>query len=121
MQPNRAQAEDAYYGALDLLAEGQPEAAVTGFERALAADPTFLDARHGLVRALRDAGRYDDGIAAAQQLAADDPDDVLAHTALSILYQHNGMVPEAEAAATRAKLLSWKQQLRAGAQTAGSL
>ena len=107
MQPDRAQAEDIYYRAVDLLAEGQPEAAATGFEHALAVDPTFLDARHGLVQALRDAGRFDDGIAAAQQLAADEPEDVLAHTALSILYQHKGMVPEAEAAATRAKLLGW--------------
>ncbi len=120
MQPDRAQAEDAYYQAVDLLAEGQPHAAITGFESALAADPTFLDARHGLIRALQDTGRFDDGIAAAQQLAADDPEDVLAHTALSILYQHKGMIPEAEAAATRAKLLGWKQQLRAGAQTAES-
>jgi Flp pilus assembly protein TadD len=68
---------------------------------------------HGLVRALQDAGRYDEGIAAAQELARLDPEDVLAYTALSILYQHKGMVPEAEAAGLKAKLLGWKQQLRA--------
>jgi hypothetical protein len=37
---------------------------------------------------------------------------VLAHTSLSILYQHKGMIPEAEAESLKAKLLSWKIQLR---------
>jgi hypothetical protein len=41
-----------------------------------------------------------------------DPEDVLVHTRLSILYQHKGMVPEAEAEALKAKLLGWKHQLR---------
>ena len=41
-------------------------------------------------------------------------DDVLAHTSLSILYQRKGMVPEAEAEAAKARVLGWKQQLKAG-------
>ena len=41
-----------------------------------------------------------------------DPDDVLAHTSLSILYQKKGMIPEAEAEANRARVLGWKQQLK---------
>ena len=69
---------------------------------------------HALIRAYQDAGSYDEGIAVAQQLALLDPEDVLAYTSLSILYQHKGLVPEAEAAALKAKLLGWKQQLRAG-------
>ena len=113
MQGNRAQAEACYYDAVDRLADGDAAAAIQGFERALAADPDFLDARHGLIRALQDAGRLDEGITAAKELAACSPEDVLAYTALSILYQHKGMVPEAEEAGTRAKLLGWKQQLRA--------
>lgn len=116
MQPDRAQSEDLYYAALDRLAEGDATGAADGFRAALAADPTFLDAQHGLIRALQDAGAYDEGIAAARALAEQAPEDVLAYTALSILYQHKGMIPEAEEAATRAKLLGWKQQLRASAK-----
>jgi hypothetical protein len=41
-----------------------------------------------------------------------DPEEVLAHTSLSILYQHKGMIAEAEAAALKAKLLGWKKQLQ---------
>ncbi len=113
-------AEDLYDAALDLLAEGQPLAAAERFRAALLADPAFLDAQHGLIRALQDAGELDAGIVAAKELAEKAPDDVLAYTALSILYQHKGMIPEAEEAGTRAKLLGWKQHLqaRAGADRA---
>ena len=98
--------------ALDLVAGGDPVAAAAKFRQALALDPNLLDAMHGLVRALQDAGDYDLAIAAAQELIARDPDDPLAHTGLSIIYQHKGMVPEAEAEALKAKLLGWKLELR---------
>ena len=108
--------EQLYYNALDRLAEGAADTAAEGFRAALAADPGFLDARHGLIRALQDAGAYEQALAEALALAADAPEDVLALTAVSILYQHLGRIPEAEEAGTRAKLLGWKQQLRAGAR-----
>jgi tetratricopeptide (TPR) repeat protein len=110
---DRHLAEEAYLQALDDLAAGDPEAAIAGFDTSIEADPGFLDARHGLVRALQDAGQYDRAIAAAVELIALDPDEVLAHTSLSILYQRKGMVPEAEAEALKAKLLGWKLELRA--------
>ena len=114
-------AERAYDGALEALAAGEAEAAIDGFREALALDPQMLDAMHGLIRALQEAGRYDEGIAVADELARLDPNDVLALTALSILYQHKGLVPEAEAAALKAKLLGWKQQLRSGEAAGASL
>jgi hypothetical protein len=39
------------------------------------------------------------------------PDDPLAHTALSISLQIAGHLPQAEAAAARARILEWKAQL----------
>jgi Flp pilus assembly protein TadD len=57
-------------------------------------------------------GLLDDAIAVAQRLAELDPNDILAHTSLSILYQRKGMVPEAEAEANKARVLGWKQQLK---------
>ncbi len=109
-----SEAEQLYYDALDRLAEGDPAEAASGFRATLAADPGFLDARHGLIRALQDSRAYEEALGEAQALAAQAPEDVLALTAISILYQHLGRIPEAEAAGTRAKLLGWKQQLRAG-------
>jgi hypothetical protein len=72
----------------------------------------MLDAMHGLIRALQETGELDAAIAVAQRLLQLDPEEVLAHTSLSILYQHKGMIAEAEAEALKAKLLGWKKQLR---------
>jgi tetratricopeptide (TPR) repeat protein len=108
----RQAAEEHFLKALDLFAEGKAEAAIEQYRAAAAADPTYTDALHGLARAYQDAGRYDEAIAVAQRLVELDPEDVLPHTSLSILYQKKGMVPEAEAEANRARVLGWKQQLK---------
>ena len=107
----RNQAEQHYDAGIESLADGDFASAITSFREAIAKDASFLDARHGLIRALQDAGEFDEAISAAQQLATADPNDVLAHTRLSILYQHKGMIPEAEAESARAKILGWKQEL----------
>lgn len=100
---------------MDLLASGDPEAAAIAFRTALSADPNHFDAHHGLVRALRDAGKLEPSIAAALALTALTPEDPLAHAALSISLQHAGHIPEAEAAAARARILEWKIQLKSPA------
>src|SRR5499425_1759856 len=110
----RQAAEDHYYAALDLVAEGHLEQAVAEYEDSLKADPTFTEAMHGLARALQDLNRLDEAIAVAQRIAEIDPNDVLAHTSLSVLYQRKGMIPEAEAEGNRARILGWKQQLKGG-------
>jgi tetratricopeptide (TPR) repeat protein len=107
-------AEDHYYAALDLVSEGEPERALAEYEQSIAADPTFTEAMHGLARVLQDLGRLDEAIVAAQRIAELDPDDVLAYTSLSVLYQKKGMIPEAEAEANKARILGWKQQLKKG-------
>jgi tetratricopeptide (TPR) repeat protein len=105
-------AEELYHQGLDRLAEGDADGAVDALRRCLAADPGMLDAMHGLIRALQEQKSFDEAIAVAQQLLALNPEEVLAHTSLSILYQHKGMIAEAEAESLKAKLLSWKIQLR---------
>lgn len=98
---------------MDQLASGFPAEAVQAFRAAIDADPAHFEAHHGLVRALRDAGRLEQSVAAALALTALNPNDPLAHTALSISLQYAGHVPEAEAAAARARILEWKIQLQA--------
>ncbi len=110
--PIRRQAEELYYQGVDLVAAGNAAGAAQRFSAALELNPDLLDAMHGLIRALQDVGDYDAAIATAQGLIARDAEDTLAHTSLSILYQHKGMVPEAEAEALKAKLLGWKLELR---------
>jgi tetratricopeptide (TPR) repeat protein len=108
----RQKAEDRYYAALDLMADGNLEESVTAYREALAIDPSFTECMHGLARALQDLQRYDEAIAVAQRITELDPDDVLARTSLSVLYQKKGMIPEAEAEGAKARVLGWKQQLK---------
>jgi tetratricopeptide (TPR) repeat protein len=108
----RQAAENYYYAALDLVAEGHHEQAVEQYQKSLASDPTFTEAMHGLSRALQDLNRLDEAIAVARRISEFDPDDVLAHTSLSVLYQKKGMIPEAEEEGNKARILGWKQQLK---------
>ena len=109
---NRQAAEDRYYSALDLYAEGRPREAIEQYKKAIELDAAFTDAMHGLARAYQDLNQLDEAIEVAKQISAVDPDDILAHTSLSILYQKKGMVPEAEEEGNKARILGWKQQLK---------
>lgn len=97
---------------MDLLERGLAADAAKAFREAIALDSSCYVAHHGLVRSLRDAGRLEQSIAAALALTALTPYDPLAHTALSISLQQAGHIPEAEAAAARARILEWKIQLQ---------
>jgi tetratricopeptide (TPR) repeat protein len=108
----RHKAEDHYYAALDFVSDGNPEGALAEYDRSLETDPTFTEAMHGKARVLQDMNRLDEAIAVANKIAEIDPDDVLAHTSLSVLYQKKGMIPEAEAEGNKARVLGWKQQLK---------
>jgi len=101
---------------LDLLESGRPADAAQAFRAAIASNEKYFEAHHGLVRALRAAGRLEQSIAAALALTALKPNDPLAHTALSVSLQRAGHVKEAEAAAARARILQWTQDLQATPQ-----
>ena len=105
------EAERLSQDGLDQLAAGSAAEAVYSFRAAIAADPNYFEAHHGLIRTLRDEGRVEQSVAAALALTALTPNDPLAHTALSISLQQGGHVPEAEAAAARARILEWKAEL----------
>jgi Flp pilus assembly protein TadD len=115
-QPIERDVETLSQRGLDLLAAGDAPGAAQSFREAIAANPEHYEAHHGLIRALRDAGRLEQSVAAALALTALTPADPLAHTALSISLQQAGHVPEAEAAAARARILEWKIQLQSPPQ-----
>jgi Flp pilus assembly protein TadD len=103
-----------------LLASGDAAAAAQAFRQAIEADREHIEAYHGLTRALRDAGALEAAVAAGLALTTLTPEDPLAHTSLSIALQMAGHIPEAEAAAARARILEWKQQLAAKPSSAVS-
>jgi tetratricopeptide (TPR) repeat protein len=112
----RRQAEGHFLVALDLFAKGEHQLAIAEYEKSISTDPAFTDPLHGLVRIYQDLAEFDKAIALARRITQIDPDDVLAHTSLSILYQQKGSVAEAEAEGNKARILGWKQQLRAQKQ-----
>ena len=111
-------AEDHYYAGIDLFGEGKLAEAIVEYTRALEVDPQFSDALHGLAQAYHAQQDFDRTIETAQRILALDPEDILAWTTISRAYQRKGMVPEAEEAGNKARILGWKQQLRE--QKAGS-
>ena len=102
--------EVAQHG-MDLLAEDDASGAARAFREAIAVNPEHIEAHHGLIRALCDGEQFEAAVAAATALTALTPSDPLAQTSLSIALQRAGRIPEAEAAAGRARILEWKQQL----------
>ena len=105
-------AEDHYYAGIDFLGEGKIDEAIAEYLRALEIDPKFSDALHGLAQAYHARQDFDRAIEAARRIVALDPEDILAWTAISRAYQRKGMVPEAEEAGNKARVLGWKQQLK---------
>lgn len=106
--------EELYDTAVDLFGEGKIDAAIDTYKEALGLDENYVDALHGLAMAYASKQAYDDAIAIGQRVCELTPDDVLAHTSLSMFYQQNGMIPEAEAEGARARMLDWKRQLEEG-------
>ncbi len=103
------------------MAQGDAPAAAGLLKRAVQIAPGHVEATHGLIRALEDSGQLDEALHTAQKLIASHPEDVLALTSLSIIYQHKGMIAEAENAAAKAKIMGWKEQLRSGVESKSDL
>jgi tetratricopeptide (TPR) repeat protein len=106
---------DLFDRAVDLVGDGKLEEAVRTYEEAIALDADFADAWQGLALVLNDLGQHARAIEAGKRLCELTPDDVLAHTTLSRLYQAAGMIAEAEAEGGKARILDWKRQLKEGA------
>jgi predicted Zn-dependent protease len=106
-----ADVQELYDQAYDLLCDGNTDAAITAYKAILEIDPTYVEAVHDLAHAYADSDRLAEAITTAQRLTELTPEDPMSFTVLSRFYQQNGMVPEAEAAAAKARMLDWKQQL----------
>jgi len=107
-------AEELFDKAVDHVAEGELDAAIAAYRAALEIDPNYADALEGLSMALADLERWDEAIAAALRVVELTPDEQLAYTNVSRIYQRAGDVPKAEEWAAKARLLDWKAQLKAG-------
>lgn len=101
-----------YKEGMSRFGQGQHEEAIASFDQALAIDPDWTEALHGKAMAQMQAGKLDDAIATGKRIVELDPEDAFAHTSLSMFYQRKNMIPEAEAEAAKARMLSWKKELQ---------
>ncbi|MEL6429541.1 MAG: tetratricopeptide repeat protein [Planctomycetota bacterium] len=110
--PTEAKRQELYLEGLALFGKDQHEEAVAKYDAALALDPDWTEALHGKAMALMRLERYDEAIEIGKRIVELDPDDAFAHTSLSMFYQRKGMIDEAEAEGAKARMISWKEELR---------
>ena len=104
--------EDYFEQAVNAFGDEKLDEAIENYKKALQIDAGYQDALHGLGMALFNAGRVEEAIAAAKRLIEIDADDILAHTSLSMFYQSQNKIEEAEKEGNVARVLGWKQELR---------
>lgn len=112
MEEHARSKEDLFVEAVEAFGDRKLDEAIRLYRQALEIDPEFQDALHGLARAQFDNGALDDAIETARRMTRLDPDDILAHTSLSMFYQAKGMIEEAEREGNVARVLGWKEDLR---------
>ncbi|MBF6559036.1 MAG: tetratricopeptide repeat protein [Candidatus Binataceae bacterium] len=110
-EPERL-AEELCDQAVDAYADGNYEAAIELYQKALELNPKYGDAYTGLAMCHQQRDDLDAAIAVTRRYVEVEPDDVLAFTNLSMFYQKKGMIAEAEAAGAEARRLDWKRQLK---------
>lgn len=103
---------DHYLAGLKLFGVDKYKEAILEYEKCLTLKPKWTDAMHGLAMAHMHAGTLDEAIRIGLEIAELDKDDPFVYTSLSMFYQRKGLIEEAETAGAKARMLSWKQELK---------
>ena len=93
------------------IAVGDFEEAIKYFQKATELDPKYFEAWHSLGMAYMKSQKYPEAIEAGKKAVELNPNDQFAHVSLSMYFQRNGQIAEAEAEATKAKIISWGGRL----------
>jgi Flp pilus assembly protein TadD len=91
-----------YDEAVDLRDKGDKEAAVAKLQEAVTLDPGFAIGHGMLAKLYADLARADEAIHHARRVVELEPNDAFSFTALSVIYQRCGRIPEAEEAKAKA-------------------
>jgi len=98
--------DELYDQATDLRDQGDKPGAVAKLEEAVALDPGFAIGHGMLAKLYVDLADSEKAIAHAKKVVELEPDDTFSYTALSVIYQRCGRIPEAE----EAKAIAWEKQ-----------
>ena len=94
--------DELYEEAIALRDRGEKSAAVEKAKQAVEIDPNFAIGHGLLAKLYADLALADDAIRHARRVVELEPDDAFSYTALSVIYQRCGKIPEAEEAKARA-------------------
>ncbi len=94
--------DQLYDEAVDLRDQGNKEGAITKLEESIALDPNFAIGHGMLAKLFADLAQGEKAIMHAKRVVEIEPDDTFSYTALSVIYQRCGKIPEAEEAKARA-------------------
>jgi Tfp pilus assembly protein PilF len=98
---------ELYDQALDLRDQGDKPAAIARLEEAIAIDPGFAIGHGMLAKLFADLAETEKAIEHAKKVVELEPDDTFSYTALSVIYQRCGKIPEAE----HAKAIAYNKQM----------
>jgi Flp pilus assembly protein TadD len=103
-RPERAMStpHQLYDEAADLRDKGDKEGAISKLNEALQIDPNFAIAHGMLAKLHADLAHTEEAIAHAKKVVELEPNDTFSYTALSVIYQRCGRIPEAEEAKAKA-------------------
>jgi Flp pilus assembly protein TadD len=98
---------ELYDQALELRDRGDNPGAIARLEEAVAADSSFAIGHGMLAKLYADIAEAEKAIEHARRVVELEPDDTFSYTALSVIYQRCGRIPEAE----QAKAVAWQKQM----------
>ncbi|NRB28698.1 MAG: tetratricopeptide repeat protein, partial [Roseibacillus sp.] len=107
-----------YRKGLQLYGENKHEEAIEEYRAALVEDPDWTEALHGLSMAQMHAGKLEEAVKTGLKIVEIDKGDAFAHTSLSMFYMRMGNVEEAENEAAKARMISWKEELKSNPDAA---
>ncbi|HEV3121960.1 MAG TPA: tetratricopeptide repeat protein [Isosphaeraceae bacterium] len=93
---------ELYDQATDLRDKGNKEAAIAKLNEALGIDPNYTLAHGMLAKLYADIAEAEKAIEHARKVVELEPNDGFSYTALSVIYQRCGRIPEAEEAKAKA-------------------
>jgi tetratricopeptide (TPR) repeat protein len=99
--------EEYYDQGMTDFAMAEYDKAIDSYRKAVELDPQYFDAWHALGMAFLRANRIPEAIAAGKRSIEINPNDMLAHTSLSMYYMRAGDKALAEKEKGLATVLSW--------------